>query len=128
MKTPNNTRISGSIALPKDLVVRKGEIVQSDEFVAFVMAQKHMQDQIDNNWAMVQEFMEKKQIPTVKGSWGHITLADRKTLNAMIPLPPRFYKQVLDTSKLTAYKTMKGEYPEGVKETHSKYLSKRVLV
>lgn len=123
-----NASFTGSISLPKTIAVRKGEIVQDDEFVAFVKAQKRLQEQLDNNWAMIQELMEKKNVATVKGNWGHITLATRKTLNATQPLPPRFYKQVLDTSKLTAYKTMHGDYPENVALTTSKYLSKKVLI
>lgn len=119
---------TGSIALPKNLTIRKGEIVQSEEFVAFVTAQKKLQEQIDNNWTMFQELMEKKNVATVKGSWGHITLATRKNLKATQPLPPRFYRQVLDTSKLEAYRTMKGDYPEGVVISTSKYLSKKVLI
>jgi hypothetical protein len=122
------TTTQGSVSLPKSLVIRKGEIIQSDEFVAFVTAQKRLQEQIDNNWDMFQELMEKKNVATVKGNWGHITLATRKTLRATEPLPPRFYKQVLDTSKLNAYRVMKGDYPEGVRETTSKYLSKKVLI
>jgi hypothetical protein len=122
------TSFTGSISLPKTITVRKGEIVQDDEFVAFVKAQKRLQEQLDNNWSMIQDLMENKKVATVKGNWGHITLATRKTLNAAHPLPPRFYKQALDTSKINAYKTMKGEYPEGVRETTSKYLSKKVTL
>lgn len=125
MKTIN---AKGSIALPKGLTVRKGEIVQSEEFVTFVTAQKRLQEEIDNNWSMFQELMEKKNVATVKGSWGHITLATRKSLKATHPLPPRFYRQVLDTGKIEAYRTIKGDYPEGVVISTSKYLSKKVIV
>lgn len=122
------TTLNGSLALPTGLVVRKGEIIQSEEFIAFVTAQKQLQEQIDTNWQLFQELMEQKHVASVKGSWGYITLASRKSLKATRPLPPRFYRQVLDSSKLEAYKTMKGSYPEGVVETNSNYLSKRVLI
>lgn len=121
-------KTTGSITLPSNLTVRKGEIVQSEEFVAFVSAQNQLQELIDNNWKMFQELMEKKGVDSVKGDWGYITIADRKTLKATQPLPPRFYAKKLDTSKLEAYKTLKGEYPEGVVETHTKHLRKKVLI
>jgi hypothetical protein len=126
MKT--NKTLQGSVSLPKSLVIRKGEIVQSEEFITFVTAQKRLQEQLDNNWKMLKELMEKKEVGTVKGSWGYVTLANKKSLVALKPLPPRFYKTVLDTSKIEAYKKIKGEYPKNIQRTDSKYLAKRILI
>lgn len=124
MKTAIKTQ--GSVSLNKGLQIRGHEIVQNQAFVDFVIAQKELQEQIDEGWAMLQTIMEDEKIPTIKGEWGHVTLATRVTLKAEIDLPPRFYKQVLDPSKVKAHKTLRGAYPDGIIETKTTYLSKKV--
>lgn len=122
------TSFTGSISLPKSIVVRKGEIVQDEEFVAFVMAQKRLEEQVKNNWALIQKLMEDKKVATVKGDWGFLTLGNKKSLVATEPLPPRFYRLSLDSAKLEAYKKLHGEYPKNVQRTDSRYLAKRILI
>lgn len=76
-------------------------------------------------YAHIQAEMEQHSIQSVKGHWGHLTLAKRKNWNGT-NLPPRFYKKVLDTTKLNYLYKANETLPKGVSFTETTYLSKRI--
>lgn len=119
-------RTQAILSLSGGLQVQNHELVQSPAFTEFLALQRGLQQQIDDGWAALQQLMETQGVKKIKGDWGHITLAERRTLKAVVQLPPRFYKKTLDTDKVRAYETMKGHLPEGVQQTTTKYLSKKV--
>jgi hypothetical protein len=120
---------TGAILSPLNgLSFENRELVQNEAFVEFLGLQKRLQTQIDDAWRNLQELMEVQGVKSIKGDWGYITLAERKTLRTAVQLPPRFYKKVLDPSKVKAYRTMSGHLPEGVTETTTNYLSKKVTI
>lgn len=127
MTTKNIEKRAGTILRLSDgLQVQNHELIQSEAFIEFLGLQHSLQQQIDDGWKMLQQLMETRGVKSIKGEWGHITLAERRTLKASQPLSPRFYKKVLDTNKVRAYETMKGDLPEGVIQTVTNYLSKKV--
>lgn len=129
MKTSTiQKRASAVLSLSGGLQVQNHELVQSEAFTEFLALQSSLQQQIDDGWAALQQLMEAQGVKKIKGDWGHITLAERRTLKADQPLPPRFYKKVLDTDKVRAYETMKGFLPDGVSQKTTTYLSKKVTV
>jgi len=119
-------RTQAILSLSDGLQVQNHELVQSEAFTEFLALQNSLQQQIDDGWTALQQLMEAQGVKKIKGDWGYITLTERENLKEIAPLPPRFYKKVLDTSKVRAYRMMKGELPEGVTRTTTIYLSKKV--
>lgn len=102
------------------------DISKQTEFSTFVKQAKALQSQLDAAWALVDQQMKSRGISQVKGDWGTLSQAERKTWKADDTLPPRFYKQVLDTSKLNFMLTHGDVLPEGLELKVTKYLVRKV--
>lgn len=86
---------------------------------------KTLQEELDSFYAHIQAEMEANGVTSVKGDWGHLTLATRKNWKAS-QLPPRFYKQTLDTAKLNFLYKTGDALPNGASFTETQYLAKRI--
>lgn len=116
------------LRLADSLQAIDGSMIQSQAFYDFLRFQRDVQERISETWVQIESFMRTNDIPTVKGDWGHATLANKVTLAAdtSILTDPTFYKQQLDSKKVKDYKGLFGKLPEGVTESTSEYLSKRI--
>lgn len=129
MTTKAITKAPGALTIvSKGLQAKKGELVQSPDFLAAVALAGQLQAELDEFWGSVQTFMEVNKVKGSKGDWGHITLAERRTLGGNVKdIKPRFLKQAIATDQVRAYATQHGgKLPAGITEKTSKYLSKKV--
>lgn len=113
-------------ALRTSLEVKNHELVQNETFLEAIETIAVMQEAIDEFWGSMQQFMIEKKIEPIKGDWGHITLAPRRTLMGSTT-NRNLTKRVLDTEKVRAWAALHGNtLPEGVSEKKTLYLSKRI--
>lgn len=107
---------------------RSSAIERSNAFKQFLIVQKQMQDEIDKTWELVRQNMEAHDIEKIDGEWGYIRISERHTYDSDGSLAPRFYKQVVDGSKVASYLKIAGKLPRGAQVRTTKYLSKRIKV
>lgn len=76
--------------------------------------------------AMIAGNVEKITVD-IPGFEGYITLAERTNYKAedLEQVDDAFKKQTLDTDKVKAERTLKGELPAGVVETKTQYITKK---
>jgi hypothetical protein len=98
---------------------------QNTRFLKALRTAKMLEDDLKDFYAHIEEQMVEHDITSIKGDWGHLTLATRKNWQGD-KLPPRFYKQVLDTTKLNLLHKAGERLPSGASFTESRYLSKRI--
>lgn len=112
-------------ALRKSLTTIK-QLDNNQQFLDFLRIQAEVQAEIDATWAVVRERMEKYHVTKLSGDWGYITMAERKSFKATGKVAPRFFKLVLDSTKVSAYEKIAGHLPTGVDQTTTKFLQKRI--
>lgn len=122
-----NNQVKNLIQIRKSLARGKaGNLAENQAFLDFLAIQQEMTAEFDKTWAVIQSRMEEYDIKSIKGDFGHITLAERKSF---IGSPaPRFTKRVLDTTKINAYLSLNKRLPAGLTLKTTKYLSKRIKV
>jgi predicted phage-related endonuclease len=79
--------------------------------------------------AMIEASVPKIEID-LPGLTGYITLAERTNYRAedIEQVPEEFTKPALDTDKVKAHHTLKGELPAGVAESKTQYITKKFKV
>jgi len=98
---------------------------KSEKFLAALQTAKALQSDLEAFWQLIEDEMKNHSIQSIKGSWGSLSIAERKNWKAT-NLPPRFYKQTLDTARLNSMYKLGDKLPEGASFTTSQYLSKRI--
>jgi hypothetical protein len=123
-----NDQVRNLVQIRKSLKRGKaGNLAENQAFLEFLAIQKQLESEFEATWSVIRERMEQYDIKSVKGSWGHITMAERQNFSGSAS--PRFMKKVLDSSKLKAYmKLHKNQLPEGVKVSTTRYLSKKITL
>lgn len=76
--------------------------------------------------AMIEQGITKIDVD-LPGITGYITLAERKSYKAedLTAVSDDFLKQALDTTKVAAAVTLKGQLPDGVTESKTQYITKK---
>jgi hypothetical protein len=119
--TPRKTQrrqftMTNTLAIIKDpqLAIQEDAV-----FLKFVHEQKKALEQIQDAWDAVEKAMRDNGITKMSGEYGTLQFVPRKSWKASGKVPPRFYKTVLDTTKLTALDKLGEKLPEGVAYTTS---------
>lgn len=94
-------------------------------FESFVKQAKELQNILEEAWGAVEQKMLDHDVKSIKGDWGSLTIAERKNWKGD-KLPPRFYKQVLNTAKLNSMLKLGEKLPKGASYTTSQYLTKKI--
>lgn len=89
---------------------------------------KQLKAKHDEIIEQVKQAMLNSGVYKIQGDWGSITLAERTTYNTedISKVPEDYTKRVLDTTKVKAEATLSGKLPEGVAETKTQYITKRL--
>lgn len=76
----------------------------------------------------IKEAMIANDVTKIDGDWGYITLAERTSYKAddLEQVPPEFTKKALDTQKVKASAVLMGALPNGVAETKTQYITKKL--
>lgn len=102
------------------------EMELDPRFQEFVTRQKEIKAKIDDEWKKIELAMIKTDTKSIKGDWGSITIAERLNWETTDELPARFYKKVVDTTKLSGVYRLENKAPKGATPVYSKYLTKRI--
>ena len=113
----------------QELVEKEAQIaLQLEREISGKIAEyKALQDKLDGEWKRVESLMIENGVKQVKGDWGTLTIAER--LNWSIDqeaLPPRFWKKVPDTTKISTIFRLEGKTPKGASPSYTQYLTKRI--
>lgn len=127
-KEVENTVEAGK-RLENELIKLEQGLEVNPQFQAYI-AKKKERDEFDRQSSEVfskwQEVMEQKDIKSIKGDWGSITLAERQGWDIDEELlPKKFFKKVVDTKKITDTYRLEGKAPKGATSRVTKYLTKR---
>lgn len=96
------------------------DIIPADAVHEFIELKTVLENQIKATWKALESYMVENNIKTLDV----LTMAEKKAWKVTGQLPPRFYKQVVDTSRF-AFMVEHGEkLPKGVSCTTSSYLTK----
>lgn len=115
----------------QELVEKEAQIaLQLEREISGKIAEyKALQDKLDSEWKRVESLMIENGVKQIKGDWGTLTIAER--LNWSIDqevLPPRFWKIVPDTTKISTIFSLEGKAPKGANPSYTQYLTKRIKV
>lgn len=103
------------------------QMLQNDQFKAFITAQRKAQDEIAVTWKAIESQMIKHNIKNIKGDWGTLTIAQRQNWEIdESKLPDFFFKRVPDTKKIADAFKLTSVSPKGVKRSVTKYLMKKL--
>lgn len=110
----------------KSLAELEKELAQNEQFQNFLKAQKEVQVQVADAWKLIEAQMIENNIKSVKGDWGYITIAERIGFDYdKTELPKKFYKVVIDESKVSATYKLEGKV-KGATPRWKKYLTKKI--
>lgn len=121
------TEVDEVFALQKTLEETQDELMKNEQFKKFLELQKTVPEQIASIWKRVEEQMLEHNIKTIKGDWGSLTIAERTNWKIDYDLlPNKFFKKVVDTTKITDTYRLEGKAPKGADLYTTKYLTKRI--
>lgn len=103
------------------------DISKPKQFAEFVEQAKALQNVLEEAWGIVEQQMLDRNVKQVKGDWGTLSIAERRNWKVTGNLPPRFYKQTVDTSKLNFMQAHGEKLPKGVVMSKSKYMTKKLV-
>lgn len=127
MKLQTNDQVRNLVQIRKSLSRGKaGNLAENAAFADFLTIQSQLISEIEAVWGVIFEKMDEYDITQIKGSFGSLSMAERKNWKADKPLPARFYKQVLDTSKLNLLDKAGEKLPKGAFFTTTRFLQKRI--
>lgn len=72
--------------------------------------------------AMIEHGIEK-----IEDDWGWIRVTEKVTYKQTGDVDEEFTKVALDSTKVKAHVTLKGELPDGVEEVRTKFINKRFI-
>lgn len=103
------------------------DISKAKQFAEFVEQAKTLQNAIEEAWGVVEQQMLDRNVKQLKGDWGTLSIAERRNWKVEGTLPPRFYKQTVDTSKLNFLQKNGEKLPKGAIMSTSKFLTKKLV-
>ena len=76
----------------------------------------------------IKQAMIDNDVQKLEGDWGYITLAERVSYKAedLDSVDEKYLKKALDTTKVKAEHTLTGDLPEGVVESKTQYITKKL--
>lgn len=109
-----------------NLLTTKGiKLNKPETFESFVKQAKELQNVLEDAWTQIEDQMLKHNVTSIKGEWGSLSIAERKNWKGD-KLPPRFYKQTLNTAKLNSMLKLGEKLPKGASYTTTQYLTKKI--
>ena len=120
-------QIEGVKTLEQNLAIMENEVKLNPQFAKFLEMQKQVNDKASEVWKIVETTMIEHDIKQLKGDFGTITIAERQnwTIDEEV-LPAKFFKKVVNTTKITDTFRLEGKAPKGCTPSTSKYITKRL--
>lgn len=95
---------------------------------------KTLEKEVKDATALIKEAMQSAGVDGItldsETLEGYITLAERVSykMKPNTAINKKYLKQVLDTEKVKAEAVLSGQLPEGVEETRTQYITKKIKV
>lgn len=102
------------------------DISKPKQFAEFVAQAQALSNLLEEAWGVVEQQMLDRNVKQVKGDWGTLSIAERRNWKVEGTLPPRFYKQTVDTAKLNFLQGRGEKVPKNAKLSMTKYLTKKL--
>lgn len=103
------------------------DISKPKQFAEFVSQAQALANVLEEAWGIVEQQMLDRNVKQVKGDWGTLSIAERRNWKITGNLPPRFYKQTVDTAKLNFLQGRGEKLPKGATLTKTKYITKKLV-
>lgn len=103
-----------------ELASNNVELVVTDKVREFMELKTTLEAEIKATWKAIESYMIENDIKDIY----NLTIAEKKTWKVDGTLPPRFYKQVLDTSELNHLFEKGRKLPANVSFVKKPYLTK----
>jgi len=100
--------------------------MNNPQFQKFLDLQESVYEKASEVWKYVEEQMIEHEIKQLKGEFGTVSIAERLNWKTDDTLPSKFYKKVVDTTKLSNTYRLEGKAPKGATPSTTKYLTKRL--
>ena len=129
MATPEEllkAEVTEVLALEQSLQDREAELMANEQFRNFLEFQRTTTKRIAEFWKEVETQMIDKDIKSIKGDWGSLTIAERLNWETNEDLPAKFYKKVVDTKKISDTYRLEGKEPKGAIKGTTQYLVKHL--
>lgn len=125
---PINDQVQEVLELENQLVEQENELVkQNDQFQQFINFQKSTQSKISLIWKTIEDEMINRDIKSVKGDWGSVTICERVSFDIDVDLlPAKYIKKVPDTTKIGQAFKLEGKPVKGTTPKYTKYIMKRI--
>jgi hypothetical protein len=115
------------LQLQTEVAQTEAGLMENPEFRAFLSRKKEVDEQLAAFWKRVESEMIQLDIKTIKGPWGSLTIAERQNWKIdEAELPGKFFKKVVDTSRITKTYQLEGKPIKGAEPYTTKYLTKRL--
>lgn len=115
------------LALSRSLTDSEQELMQDERFKRFLELQKNVTAQVSEAWQKIEKEMIDNDVKSIKGDWGSLTIAERLSWDYDASmLPPKFFKKVVDTKKLSDVFRLEGKAPPAAFPRYTKYLTRRI--
>jgi len=103
-------------------------LVALRKFAAVEAELKVLKAKHDEVIEKVKQAMIDNNVTKIDGDWGYITLAERTTYKAedLDAVDEKYLKPTLDTAKVKAEAVLTGALPEGVSESKTQYITKKL--
>jgi len=118
--------VASIIDKQRELESLESALAQNEQFQQFLAMKKEFDAVSAELWKRVEQQMIDNDIKSIKGDWGSITLAERLNFKTTDELPSKFYKKVVDTTKLAATYKLEGKPIKGAEPYYTKYITKRL--
>lgn len=111
----------------RQLIAMEVALSQNEQFKQFLAFQKEVKAQADTFWKKVEEQMIEHDIKTVKGDWGTVTIVERLGFDVdETELPRKYFKRVVDTTKLAQDYKLTDIAPRGATPKVTKFIRKTI--
>ncbi len=115
------------LELERTISAEEEALMQSEQFRSFLTRQKEVKQQIADFWKNFEKKMIENNIKSIKGDFGSITIAERIGWKVDEDiLPAKFFKKVVDTTRLTDTYKLEGKEIKGATRYYTKYITKRL--
>lgn len=103
------------------------QLESNPQFKAFLQARKEFEAFDKEVWKRIESAMIANDIAQIKTNTMTLSIARKNNFKIDIEkLPERYKKVVADTTKINGIYKLEGRVPQGVKVSHTQYLTKRI--
>lgn len=112
-----------ALSMQQQLATLEASLAENEQFKSFLKLRKEVNDKMASVRNDIKEFMIPAYIAgevdkSIKGDWGSITVTETDEFEVdEKELPAKFFKKVVDTTKIRGTFQLEGKAPKGTKQS-----------